>query len=117
MLSKINPTRTAAWKKLKAHKAEIQKTDLKTLFKNDLNRFDKYSQIFEGSLFDYSKNIATQETFNLLFELAKETQLESAIQKMFTYCFEKPIEPTYPTVGKRCDAKCESGFGSNGGFL
>ena len=83
MLSKINPTRTAAWKKLKAHKAEIQKTDLKTLFKNDPNRFDKYSQIFEGSLFDYSKNIATQETFNLLFELAKETQLEAAIQKMF----------------------------------
>ena len=83
MLSKINPTRTAAWKRLKAHKLELQKTSLKGLFEENSNRFNQFSQVFEGALFDYSKNIITPKTLDLLIELAKETQLELAIEKMF----------------------------------
>lgn len=39
MLSTINPTKTGAWAKLKAHHAEIEQTHLRQLFKEDPKRF------------------------------------------------------------------------------
>jgi len=57
---------------------------MKKMFANDPSRFDKYSITFEDILLDYSKNIINEETMKLLIELAKECELEDAIEKMFT---------------------------------
>ncbi len=80
---KIDPTGTAAWKKLSAHAEKMKQSHLKDLFKNDKHRFEKYHVDQDGLLFDYSKNIIVQETMDLLFELAEECKLKDAINAMF----------------------------------
>ncbi len=84
MLPTINPTETAAWKKLTAHYAEMKSVRMKTLFDKDPARFDKMSIRFNELLFDYSKNIITGETKDQLLELANECKLKPAIEAMFS---------------------------------
>ncbi len=79
----INPTKTQAWKKLKAHALEMNQVHMRELFKNDPLRFDAFSQTEGNLLFDYSKNIITDETLKLLNELAHESGLKEAIIAMF----------------------------------
>jgi len=57
---------------------------MKDLFREDPARFQKYSLWFEDILLDYSKNIITDETFFLLTELARETGVSDAMEKMFS---------------------------------
>ena len=57
---------------------------MKDLFFNDPERFAEFSIQFEDILFDYSKNIITQNTVEVLLELAEECQLKIAIEAMFT---------------------------------
>ena len=84
MLPKINPTKTAAWKKIKAHHTEMKSVQMKNLFADDAKRFQKMSITFDDILFDYSKNIVTDETQKLLLELAAECKLKTAIEAMFS---------------------------------
>ena len=84
MLKNINPVNTVAWKKLEEHFAVMQKRHLKTLFAEDPERFAKFSLKLEDILVDFSKNIIDEQTVALLLELAKETALPEAIEKMFT---------------------------------
>ncbi|MEE3880776.1 glucose-6-phosphate isomerase [Vibrio sp. YYF0003] len=85
MLKNINPTQTQAWKALTAHFESAQDMDLKELFAQDSDRFDKYSARFGSDiLVDYSKNLINEETLKHLFTLAKETELKSAIEAMFS---------------------------------
>ena len=79
----INPTRTQAWKKLESHAAEMKQVHMRELFRNDPSRFDAFSQTEGNLLFDYSKNIITDETLKLLNELAHESGLKEAINAMF----------------------------------
>ena len=83
MFPKVNPTTTAAWAALTAHYNEIKKTPMKDLFKEDPKRFSKYSLTQGDILFDFSKNIISDKTLELLFQLAKECQLQDAIKAMF----------------------------------
>ncbi len=83
MLPKINPQKTSAWKGLREHYRLLKKTHIKDLFQRDKSRFNKFSVSFEDLLLDYSKNILTQETMNLLFALARECELKDAIEAMF----------------------------------
>ncbi len=83
MLNAINPAETNAWQKLTAHFLTMQASHLRELFEEDKNRFEKFTIKIEDILFDYSKNIITQETIDLLIQLANETELASAIQSMF----------------------------------
>ncbi len=83
MLSSIDPTETNTWTKLTAHFLSMQATHLRELFEEDANRFDKFQIKLDDILIDYSKNIITQETINLLIELANETELATAIEAMF----------------------------------
>ena len=83
MLPTINPTETASWKKLEAHFETMSKANMLDLFKADSNRFEAFSLWFEDILVDYSKNIITKETLELLLELARETKVEESIQGMF----------------------------------
>ena len=66
MLPKINPTNTASWQQLKDHFLEMKNTRMKDLFANDPARFEKFSLKFDDILFDYSKNIITEKTLQLL---------------------------------------------------
>lgn len=83
MLPKINPTTTEAWKALTSHFESIKKTQMKSLFESDQDRFSKMSIRFEDILLDYSKNRITEETLQLLFKLTKEIKLDEAKQQMF----------------------------------
>jgi glucose-6-phosphate isomerase len=83
MLSSIDPTETNAWTKLTAHFLSMQATHLRELFEEDANRFEKFQLKLDDILIDYSKNIITQETIDLLIELANETELATAIEAMF----------------------------------
>ncbi|MNK35697.1 Glucose-6-phosphate isomerase [compost metagenome] len=82
MLPKINPLNTSAWKALNDHFANND-FELRTLFQYNENRFKEFSLETENFLFDYSKNLADSRTIELLLDLAKETELKSAIKSMF----------------------------------
>jgi glucose-6-phosphate isomerase len=82
-LKNINPTTTNAWKSLTNHFNDIQKISIKDLDK-ETNRKENFSIIFDDLLVDFSKNRITQETINLLVELANEVDLKDAIEKQFS---------------------------------
>ncbi len=83
MLPTINPTTTPAWSQLKQHAAVMKKKHMRELFKNDPERFKKFSMCLDEIVVDYSKNIITEETIKLLLQLAKECKLGDAIKAMF----------------------------------
>ena len=83
MLSKINPSETSSWKQLQQHFGEMRNVRMKELFENDAERFSKYSIGLRDFTFDYSKNIITGQTLELLFKLAEECKLKSSIEAMF----------------------------------
>jgi glucose-6-phosphate isomerase len=84
MLERINPTSTQAWFVLKKHfEEEMNRKQMKDLFAADPNRFNQYSITASDVLFDYSKNIVTEKTLQLLFQLANECGLSKAITSQF----------------------------------
>ena len=83
MLKKINPTETQSWKNLVDHYKEMKNIHMKDLFVNDPERFNKYTIRFNDILVDYSKNIITEETLKLFFQLTDDVGLRDAIDKMF----------------------------------
>jgi len=92
MLERINPTTTQAWFVLKKHfEEEMSRRQMKDLFAADPNRFESYSIKEANVLFDYSKNIISDKTIQLLFQLAKECGLDNAIEAQFS---GQPINET-----------------------
>jgi glucose-6-phosphate isomerase len=83
MLPKINPATTAAWKALAEHFSEMKNIQMRELFKNDADRFSKYSISSRDIVFDYSKNIINDKTLQLLLQLAQECKLKDGIEAMF----------------------------------
>jgi glucose-6-phosphate isomerase len=84
MLKRINPVETSAWKKLSDHYQLMQKMHMIDLFKDDPQRFSKFSIRFGDVFLDYSKNIISDETIKLLLDLADEAELSDAIEKFFS---------------------------------
>jgi glucose-6-phosphate isomerase len=82
-LKSTNPTTTNSWKKLQSHFEEIKSKHLKDLFKSDVQRAKDLTVEWEDFYVDFSKNRITQETLNLLVELANEVDLKDAISKYF----------------------------------
>lgn len=83
MLPTTNPTETSAWQRLEIHFLTMQAMHMRDLFEDDEDRFKKFSILFEETLVDYSKNIITEETLRLLFDLANEIDLKPAIDAMY----------------------------------
>ena len=83
-LKTIHPTTTRAWEELETHIDELDDTSLSELFAADPHRFDKYHLQACDLLVDFSKNLVTDKTMRLLYELARETEVGDAIEKMFT---------------------------------
>ncbi len=84
MLKRINPTNTQAWKDLKVHYNEIKGQHLRDLFARDAQRYDRFSVVEGDLLLDYSKNRIDQNTMDLLIALAKEVDLKSGIEAMYS---------------------------------
>lgn len=82
-LNTINPTTTNAWNALEKHFQTIQHTSIKELFAQNVNRFEEFSIQYPSLLVDYSKNRINAETIQLLVDLAKEMDVDTAIQQMF----------------------------------
>lgn len=57
---------------------------MKDLFRSDPGRFQKFSLQSADLIFDYSKNIISEETLSLLQQLARESGLKEAIEAMFS---------------------------------
>ncbi len=73
-----------AWKALEKHAETGPSLQLRELFAADPYRFERLSLTVEGILIDYSKNLVTQETIQLLLRLADEAGLLTAIAAMFS---------------------------------
>ena len=83
MLPKINPTTTTAWSALQQHFAEMKNVAMRNLFSNDPNRYYNFSIRFDDIIFDYSKNIISEKTMQLLMQLAEECKVKEGIDAMF----------------------------------
>lgn len=76
-------TELTAWKELEKQYAETRNAHMRDMFAKNPRRFEEFS-VSAGDLFlDYSKNRIDRKTMDLLIELAKETGVESARDKMF----------------------------------
>ena len=62
----------------------MQSASIKQMFNDDNKRIDKFHVKWNDFIVDYSKNIISQETINLLVELAKECKLDDAIEQQFS---------------------------------
>ncbi|MFT2007849.1 glucose-6-phosphate isomerase [Pontibacter sp. 13R65] len=83
MMKNTNPTTTNAWKKLQLHYEALKSKHLRELFEEDPQRFSKLSLSVDDTLYDLSKNRITEETLELLTELAEEMGMQEAIESMF----------------------------------
>ena len=71
------------WKRLEDHRDRMRDVHLRTLFAHDPNRFDRFSLRLDDLLVDYSKQRITEETVQLLTELARATGVEALRDRMF----------------------------------
>ncbi len=83
MLPSIQPTQTKAWQALAAHHLEMKRVHMKDLFAADPQRFERFHCRFEDLLLDFSKNIITDKTLEILLQLATECELPTAIKAMY----------------------------------
>lgn len=74
---------TPAWKALEAHAAKMRGRRIRDLFAEDPERFQHHSFTVNGLLLDYSKNLITAETLDLLLELVREREFGSWLERMF----------------------------------
>ncbi|MBA2653566.1 MAG: glucose-6-phosphate isomerase [Gammaproteobacteria bacterium] len=72
------------FQQLKDHAQLFDNLHLRDLFKEDPERFKRFSLESNGLLFDYSKNLITEQTLHLLVKLAKECNLQQQIERLFT---------------------------------
>ena len=73
-----------AWQALQRHFQQVKDLHMRDLFTQDPQRFENFSLHFGDILLDYSKNRITQETISLLCDLARERQLDTWRDKLFS---------------------------------
>jgi len=79
-----NRKELASWQALQVHALQMKNQHMNDLFDASDTRFDDFSIELDPFLLDYSKNIITKETMSSLFALAKECDIESWREKMFS---------------------------------
>lgn len=77
-------TQLESWRALQHHKPGVGHLKLQHLFSINRQRFEDYSIVLDDLLFDYSKNLATERTIELLVNLANECQLSDGIKALFS---------------------------------
>jgi glucose-6-phosphate isomerase len=76
-------TRDQAWRALAAHHRVIGHKHLREFFADDAKRGERMRTDAAGIYLDYSKNRITDETLQLLFDLAEAVDLRGRIESMF----------------------------------
>src|SRR6516165_10802407 len=76
-------TERPAWNALLDHYQKIRDLHLRNLFADDSARGERMMIEAVGLFLDYSKNRVTDETLNLLIQLADESGLRERIDAMF----------------------------------
>ena len=74
---------TAAWRALAAHHGAIKDVHLRRMFADDPGRAARFSAEGAGLFLDYSKNRITEETLQLLLQLAEERGVAARRDAMF----------------------------------
>lgn len=77
-------TQSKTWQDLLVHFSANSRLSMRRLFADDPKRFERFSLHLDDLLLDFSKNIVTQETMELLFALARQSRVESWRDKMFS---------------------------------
>ncbi len=72
-----------AWKALQEHYEKVRSLHLRDLFASDPRRGERMTVDDAGIFLDYSKNRVTDETLQLLVQLAEESGLRERIDAMF----------------------------------
>lgn len=83
MLPKIAFINTPQHSHLLQEAAIMKGIHLSSTFRNDTNRFEKFSRKMAAFLYDFSKQKLRNETLDLLCEMARSCQLQDAIKAMF----------------------------------
>ena len=79
-----NLTDAPAFQALSKHFAEAKDWQMRALFAQQPDRFPRFSIEAAGLLLDYSKNRLNGKTMDLLFQLARERELEQQRAAMFS---------------------------------
>jgi len=77
-------TESPAWKALQAHHSLMASGHMREMFASDPHRFQRFSLQWQDMLVDYSKNRIAPETITLLFDLARQADVEGWRDKMFS---------------------------------
>jgi glucose-6-phosphate isomerase len=77
-------TKTPEWVALEHHHRDVEPLHLRDLFAKDPERGTRFSLEVDGLYLDYSKNRITDETIQLLVELAERAGLRARIDAMFS---------------------------------
>lgn len=72
-----------AWRRLEAHRDDIRSLHLRQLFRDDPRRFERFSLTIDDVLIDYSKHLISEQTMQLLRELARVRGVEALRDRMF----------------------------------
>ncbi|MDH5765120.1 MAG: glucose-6-phosphate isomerase [Gammaproteobacteria bacterium] len=77
-------SQSPAWVALKAHYDEIKDSHMRDLFREDPERFSRFSTSLNDILLDFSKNRITDTSFQLLLDLARQSDVEGWRDRMFS---------------------------------
>jgi glucose-6-phosphate isomerase len=82
MATQVQP-KPLAWDALASHYKTVSKLHLRQLFADDPKRGERMAMEAVGLYLDYSKHRVTDETLQLLLQLANESGLRARIEAMF----------------------------------
>ncbi len=78
-------TNSVEWDAVEQHYQTIAANfSMKDAFNSDKERFNKFSLSLNDILFDFSKNLITEETISLLIALANQADLKQKTEQMFS---------------------------------
>lgn len=72
------------WSLLQTSAKRLHKTTLTELFNKDKSRAKKYTVEVDHAFLDFSKNLIDDESFTLLIQLAKNSKLDEAINRLLS---------------------------------
>src|SRR5258708_32785200 len=76
-------TQSPAWTALQQHQQEMRDVQMRALFAQDPQRFERFSLRLSDLLVDYSKHRITAETLRLLLALPRDRRVEEWRDRMF----------------------------------
>lgn len=79
----LDVTTLPAWQALRQHREDMRAFSMREAFASDGKRFERFSMSTSGLFLDYSKNLISPQTRDLLVQLAQDAGLQPAIDALF----------------------------------